>query len=98
MTTTERTDLPTAKELRRRVRQALDAVGARAELGEPTAPGPGLHASTPISGDVLFTLPEDSADQVDAAIAAAAQSFSSWRTTPASPWTSLPAIPIVTAL
>ncbi|WP_135453170.1 aldehyde dehydrogenase family protein [Mycobacterium sp. DL99] len=83
MTTTERTDLPTAEELRRRVRQALEAVGARAELGEPTSPGPGLHASTPISGDVLFTLSEDSPEQVDSAIADAAQAFSTWRTTPA---------------
>ncbi|WP_131816317.1 aldehyde dehydrogenase family protein, partial [Mycolicibacterium porcinum] len=83
MTTTERTDLPTAEELRRRVRHALTAVGATSELGEPTSPGPGLHASTPISGDVLFTLPEDSLEHVDAAIAAAAQAFSTWRTTPA---------------
>lgn len=83
MTTTERTGLPTAEELRRRVRQALNTIGAGVELGEPTAPGPGLHASTPISGDVLFTLPEDSPDEVDAAIATAAQAFSTWRTTPA---------------
>src|SRR5262249_25601059 len=48
-----------------------------------TAPGSGLHASTPISGDVLFTLPEDGAEHVAAAIAAAAQAFSVWRTTPA---------------
>ncbi|OBG86652.1 aldehyde dehydrogenase [Mycobacterium sp. E802] len=83
MTTTERTELPTAEQLRRRVRHALDAVGARAELGEPTAAGSGLTASTPISGDVLFTLTEQGADDVDAAIADAAQAFSTWRTTPA---------------
>ncbi|CQD05470.1 NAD-dependent aldehyde dehydrogenase [Mycolicibacterium conceptionense] len=83
MTTTERTDLPTAEELRRRVRQALTAVGATPALAEPSAPGPGLHASTPISGDVLFTLPEDSLEHVDAVITDAAQAFSSWRTTPA---------------
>lgn len=83
MTTTERTDLPTSEELRRRVRLALEAVGARVDLGDPTASDGGLHASTPISGDVLFTLTEDRPEQVDAAIAAAAQSFSTWRTTPA---------------
>ncbi len=32
---------------------------------------------------MLFTLPEDSLEQVDTAIAAAAQAFSTWRTTPA---------------
>ncbi|OMC33021.1 aldehyde dehydrogenase [Mycobacterium sp. GA-1841] len=83
MTTTERTDLPTAEELRQRVRHALDAVGARAELGEPTAAGDGLPASTPISGDVLFTVAEHGVDDVDTAIDAAAQAFSTWRTTPA---------------
>ncbi|MBU9763968.1 aldehyde dehydrogenase family protein [Mycobacterium sp. TNTM28] len=83
MTTTAPTTLPTREELRRRVRQALTAIGAVVDLGEPTAPGPGLHASSPISGDVLFTLPEDGADQVDAAISEAAQAFSAWRVTPA---------------
>lgn len=83
MTTTERTDLPTAQELRRRVRQSLEAVGAAPELGDPTVHDNRLLASTPITGDVLFTLPEDSLEQVDAAIAAAAQAFSTWRTTPA---------------
>lgn len=90
-TTTERTHLPTADELRARVRAALDAVGARSTLGGPSehgaAPaatsGHGLLASTPITGDVLFTLPADSPEQVDAAIAEAAQAFSVWRTTPA---------------
>ncbi|GBE65739.1 aldehyde dehydrogenase [Mycobacterium sp. MFM001] len=71
--------LPTAEELRARVRGALDAIGADVALGEPG--GHGLPAGTPITGDVLFTV--DSAADVDAAITAAAQAFSSWRATPA---------------
>ena len=43
----------------------------------------GLQASTPITGDVLFTVTETSVEQADAAIAEAAQAFTSWRTTPA---------------
>ncbi|MDV3126966.1 aldehyde dehydrogenase family protein [Mycobacterium sp. 21AC1] len=81
MTTTERTKLPTADDLRQRVRHALDSIGASAALGGPDENG--MHASTPITGDVLFTLPEDSQEQVDAAIAEAAEAFSVWRTTPA---------------
>jgi aldehyde dehydrogenase (NAD+) len=81
MTTTETAPLPTAEELRTRVRDALDAIGATVELGDPG--GHGLPASTPITGDVLFTLPETSPDEADAAIAEAAKAFTTWRTTPA---------------
>nr|WP_176560959.1 aldehyde dehydrogenase family protein [Mycobacterium neglectum] len=63
------------------MREALAAVGSPAELGEPGDSG--LQASTPISGDVLFTVAETSVEQADAAIAEAAQAFTSWRTTPA---------------
>jgi aldehyde dehydrogenase (NAD+) len=68
------------------VRRALDAVGATSaleDLAEPGGADGALHASTPITGDVLFTLPADSAEVADAAIAEAAQAFSVWRTTPA---------------
>ncbi len=75
------TALPTAEELRTRVRDALAAVGARIALGEPNAHG--LPASTPITGDVLFTVPASSAADVDAAVGEAADAFSTWRTTPA---------------
>ena len=75
------TALPTTDELRRRARCALESIGAQVELGEPGAPG--LPASTPITGEVLFTLPEPDIDRVDTAISDAAQSFSTWRTTPA---------------
>ncbi|ORV14612.1 L-piperidine-6-carboxylate dehydrogenase [Mycobacterium celatum] len=71
--------LPTADELRDRVRRALDAVGAHATLGEPG--GHGLPAGTPITGDVLFTV--GSVADPDAAISAASQAFSTWRATPA---------------
>ncbi|ABK72542.1 L-piperidine-6-carboxylate dehydrogenase [Mycolicibacterium smegmatis] len=76
--------LPTADELRQRVRRALDAIGATTALAEPGGASDGdLHASTPITGDVLFTLPAHTAEAADAAIAEAAQAFSVWRTTPA---------------
>nr|ABP47267.1 delta-1-piperideine-6-carboxylate dehydrogenase [Mycolicibacterium gilvum PYR-GCK] len=75
------TALPTAEKLRTRVRDALAAVGARIALGVPTAHG--LPASTPITGDVLFTVPASSAADVDAAVGEAADAFSTWRTTPA---------------
>lgn len=81
MTSVQNHLLPTADQLRDRVRTALQAVGAHITLGEPGAHG--LHASTPITGEVLFTLPESTAVEADAAIAEAAQAFIAWRTTPA---------------
>jgi aldehyde dehydrogenase (NAD+) len=131
MTTVETSKLPTADDLRSQARDALTAVGSRAELDKPgrhgaagpatsrhgadgpatsrhgadgpatsrhgadgpatSRPGadgpatsiPGLQASTPITGDVLFTVTETTAEQADAAIAQAAQAFTTWRTTPA---------------
>src|SRR6476469_5208439 len=81
MTTMQKYQLPTADDLRARVRDALVAVGSPARLGEPS--GDGLPASTPITGDVLFTIAETSPEGADAAIAEAAQAFTSWRSTPA---------------
>ncbi len=75
------TRLPEAEALREKARRALQAVGSRVELGEPGAHG--VHASTPITGDVLFTVAETTPEQADAAIAEAAQAFTTWRTTPA---------------
>ena len=69
------------EELRARARDALRAVGADAEAGEPG--GYGLPAGTPVTGDVLFTVAETSPDDADTAIAEAAQAFTPWRTTPA---------------
>ncbi|KRE33844.1 aldehyde dehydrogenase [Mycobacterium sp. Soil538] len=81
MTSVVTSPLPTSDALRTRVREALTAVGARVPLGDPNAGG--VTASSPINGDVLFTVAESTPDQVDAAIAAAAEAFSTWRTTPA---------------
>jgi aldehyde dehydrogenase (NAD+) len=72
---------PTADELRTRARRALDAVGCKLALGEPGEHG--LPASTPVTGDVLFTVEETTPQQVERAIADAARAFSSWRATPA---------------
>ena len=81
MTSVQTSQLPTAEDLRTLARDALHAVGSSAELGEPGAHG--LPASTPITGDVLFTVAETTPEQADAAIAEAAQAFTTWRTTPA---------------
>jgi aldehyde dehydrogenase (NAD+) len=81
MTTVETSKLPTADDLRSQARDALTAIGSRADLGKTSSTG--LQASTPITGDVLFTVTETTAEQADAAIAQAAQAFTTWRTTPA---------------
>ncbi len=81
MSTAVSTALPTADELRSRVRDALVSVGATVELGSPNDGG--LPASTAITGDVLFTVPESTPADADAAIGQAAEAFSAWRVTPA---------------
>lgn len=81
MTSTVGAVLPTTNDLRDRIRDALNAIGAQVELGEPGQLG--LPASTPLTGDVLFTVSESTSDAADAAISEAAQAFSLWRTTPA---------------
>ena len=75
------TALPTADALRTRAQEALTAIGVREPLAGPSAAG--LPASTPVTGDVLFSVSPSSPEQVDAAIAAAAEAFAVWRTTPA---------------
>ena len=81
MTTMTTSALPSVDTLRTRALDALRAVGWRGELGEPGADG--LPASTPITGEVLFTVGETTAVPADEAIAEAAQAFTTWRTTPA---------------
>lgn len=81
MTTTEATTLPTADELGARARAALQAVGCTTELGDPG--NPGLPAGSPITGDVLFALPETTPEQAAAAVSEAKAAFDQWRTTPA---------------
>jgi aldehyde dehydrogenase (NAD+) len=79
--TNQPTALPTADELRDRARTALKAVGSAIELGEPG--GHGLQASTPLTGDVLFTIAETTSREADDAIADATKAFAAWRVTPA---------------
>lgn len=81
MTTPTTTRLPTVDELRSLVHRSLDAIGADITLDEPGEHG--LPASTPITGDVLFTVAQTTRQQVDCKIADAAQAFPAWRTTPA---------------
>src|SRR4051812_20909160 len=81
MMTNHPTVLPTADELRDRVRSALKAVGSAIELTGPG--GAGLQASSPVTGDVLFTVTETTSDETDAAIADASAAFAAWRVTPA---------------
>jgi aldehyde dehydrogenase (NAD+) len=73
--------LPAAVELRTRARDVLGAMGVRTDLGEPTHHP--LPARSPVTGDVLFSLPSTTVDEADTRIAEAAQAFTAWRTTPA---------------
>lgn len=73
--------MPTADELRNRARKALEAIGTDVTLAEPD--GNGLPASTPVTGEVLFTVAPTTPEQADQTIANAAQAFSVWRSTPA---------------
>ena len=78
------TTTATVDELRTRARQALDAVGCDITLSALGEPGEhGLPASTPITGDVLFTVEQTTPEQAERSITDAAQAFSSWRATPA---------------
>ncbi len=70
-----------AEVLRTQVRKAFEAMDVTVNLGEPGSHG--LPASTPITGDVLFTIAETTAEQAERTIADAVQAFSSWRVTPA---------------
>ncbi|QUR66588.1 L-piperidine-6-carboxylate dehydrogenase [Mycobacterium spongiae] len=75
----------TTAELRTRVLGAFEAIGnsngSGVELGEPG--GHGLPASTPITGETLFTVMPTTAEQADHTIAKATGAFATWRTTPA---------------
>src|ERR1700733_7637527 len=73
--------MPTADALCNRARKALEAIGTDVTLGEPD--GHGLPASTPITGEVLFTVAPATPEQADHTIAAAAEAFAVWRNTPA---------------
>lgn len=81
MTTMTTATLPSVEILRTRALDALHAVGFEGDLDAPGEHG--LQASTPITGEVLFTVPETTTEHADRAIAEAAQAFATWRTTPA---------------
>ena len=68
-------------DLRARVTGAFDAIEVAVELGEPGAQG--LSASTPITGEVLFTVAQTTPEQADQTVADAAEAFAAWRATPA---------------
>ena len=68
-------------ELRARARHALAATGTRVTLGEPGEHG--LPTSTPITGEVLFTVAPTTPELADRTVAEAAEAFSVWRSTPA---------------
>ncbi|MFC5995598.1 aldehyde dehydrogenase family protein [Pseudonocardia hispaniensis] len=69
--------LPSTGSLRDRARARLERVGVPLVLGED------IHARTPITGDDLFGLEATTLDEAERAIAAAAEAFRTWRTTPA---------------
>jgi aldehyde dehydrogenase (NAD+) len=71
----------TPDELRDRVLKAFEAIGVEVQLGAPGEHG--LPASTPITGEVLFTVAPTTAEQAEGTIAAATEAFSVWRATPA---------------
>ncbi|WP_414973475.1 aldehyde dehydrogenase family protein, partial [Mycobacterium tuberculosis] len=71
----------TTDALRAQVLEACQAIGVTAALGEPGEHS--LPASTPITGDVLFSIAPTTPEQADHAIAAAAATFTAWRSTPA---------------
>ncbi len=70
--------LPDVDDLRARARAALAACGVA-----ESAFGPGLSAHTPVTGDAMFDVRSTTPEEAAAAIAEAAQAFTTWRTTPA---------------
>ncbi|WP_166848770.1 aldehyde dehydrogenase family protein [Isoptericola sp. BMS4] len=77
MTTT--TTTPLTVELRDAATAALSRLGA--DLPAAPASG-GLPVVSPLSGEPVVTLPEDTADDVAAAVGAAADAFRAWRAVP----------------
>ncbi|GAA4533880.1 L-piperidine-6-carboxylate dehydrogenase [Amycolatopsis samaneae] len=71
------TTLPETAALRDRARAALGGAGVTLPEGD------GLAARTPITGEVLVELAATGAEEAEAAVAAAAGAFRTWRLTPA---------------
>ncbi|GAA3192643.1 MULTISPECIES: aldehyde dehydrogenase family protein [Streptomyces] len=75
---------PTTDTLRDRAAAALARCGATTALDPAAAPsGAALPSRTPLTGGLLGTLPATSADEAEAALAAATRAFHAWRTVPA---------------
>ena len=71
----------TTDRLRSQVLGAFAAIGCTASLDEPG--GHGLPASTPITGETLFTVAANTPEQAEHTVAAAVEAFAAWRRTPA---------------
>jgi aldehyde dehydrogenase (NAD+) len=67
--------------IRTQVLEAFKAMDITVNLGEPG--GHGLPASTPITGETLFTVAETTTEEADRTITDASHAFSAWRATPA---------------
>lgn len=71
---------PLTAELRDAATAALERIGATL----PTAPADGgLAVVSPLSGEAIVTVPEASADDVEAAVGQAHEAFLAWRSVPA---------------
>jgi len=72
------TDFPTTAEIPADVLRALKATGVNTD-----AIAGNTDVRTPITGEVIFSVRSHAADDVDAAISAAAEAFNTWRDVPA---------------
>ena len=70
-------NLPATADLAERARDRLRRIGAAIPEGND------FSARTPITGEDLFGLAATTPDEADAAVGAAAEAFTTWRTTPA---------------
>jgi aldehyde dehydrogenase (NAD+) len=76
-------NLPSTDELRARARDALTATFDNDTVGLGAPGEHGLPASTPITGEVLFTVAQATTEQAERTVADAAEAFTAWLATPA---------------
>ena len=72
------TEFPSTTEIADDVQRALKAIGVDTE-----AIAGDVEVRTPITGGVIFSVRTQTADDLDAAAAAAAEAFLTWREVPA---------------
>jgi aldehyde dehydrogenase (NAD+) len=72
------TEFPTTAEITADVQRALKAMGVDTDVVAGD-----VEVRTPITGEVIFSVRTQSAGDVDAAVAAAAEAFAAWREVPA---------------